>query len=104
MVERTLLVPAVATLFGIVHAAFDSTRGVTLRYRGPVTGEWSSRLSGVARRHPVITGVLVGCTLLGAALGPVLLTEDWSLLRRVFAGGFAGAGIGLLVTATRMLD
>ena len=37
---------------------------------------------GVVRRHPVITSVLVGCTLVGALLGPLLLTSDWSLLRR----------------------
>jgi hypothetical protein len=58
----------------------------------------------VARRHPVITSVLLGCTLLGALLGPLLLTADWSLLRRVVAGAVAGAGTGLLVTATKMYD
>jgi hypothetical protein len=55
------------------------------------------------RRHPVITGTLLGCTLLGAVLGVYLLTEDWSLARRIAGGAVAGAGCGLLITATKML-
>jgi hypothetical protein len=51
----------------------------------------------------VITGVMVSCTLLGAALGVVYLTEDWSLARRIAAGAVGGAGVGLLCTATKMI-
>jgi len=63
-------------------------------------GGWQARL----RRHPVITGVFVACTLAGVLLGPAFLSPEWSLLRRVVAGGVAGAGIGLLITATKMFD
>lgn len=63
-----------------------------------------ARLRSIARRHPVITGVMVSCTLIGAALGLVLLTAEWSAARRLVAGAVAGAGTGLLITATKMLD
>lgn len=54
------------------------------------------------RRHPVLTGTIVGCALVGAVLGFALLSEDWSALRRIGAGAVAGAGAGFLVTATKM--
>ena len=57
-----------------------------------------------ARRHPVISAVLLSCTLLGALCGAWLLTGEWSLARRLAAGAVAGAGAGFLVTATKMLD
>jgi hypothetical protein len=59
---------------------------------------------GTIQRHPVISAILIGCTLLGAALGFALLGDDWSALRRILAGTIAGAGVGLLITATKMLD
>jgi hypothetical protein len=55
------------------------------------------------RRHPVITALMIGCTLAGAVLGALYLSEDWSLLRRVAAGGVAGGGIGLLLTGTKLV-
>jgi hypothetical protein len=58
---------------------------------------------GFVAQHPVITATLVGCTVLGAVLGVVLLTGEWSVPRRLLAGSVAGAGTGLLVTATKML-
>ena len=61
-------------------------------------------LRNIARRHPVITSVMVGCTLIGAALGLALLTDEWSAARRLLAGAVAGAGTGLLITATKMFD
>jgi hypothetical protein len=61
-------------------------------------------LQGTIQRHPVITAILIGCTLLGAALGFALLGEDWSVLDRILAGTIGGAGVGLLVTATKMID
>jgi hypothetical protein len=61
-------------------------------------------LQGTIQRHPVITAILVGCTLLGAALGFALLGDDWSALRRILAGTIGGAGVGLLITATKMID
>lgn len=54
------------------------------------------------RRHPVLCGIFLACTLVGAALGFALLGDDWSALRRIAAGGVAGAGSALLVTATKM--
>ena len=56
-----------------------------------------------ARRHPIITGVLTGFAIAGAILGAVFLTDDWSLARRIAAGGVAGAGCGLLLTAYRII-
>jgi len=56
------------------------------------------------QRHPVITAILVGCTLAGAALGFVLLGDDWSAARRILAGTIGGAGVGLLITATKLID
>ena len=47
-------------------------------------------LGAALRRHPVITGVMLGCTLLGAVLGVLLLTDDWSLARRLAAGAVGG--------------
>lgn len=60
-------------------------------------------MSSALRRHPVITATLVGCALAGAALGFYLLTGDWSPARRIFAGALAGGGVGLLMTATKMI-
>jgi hypothetical protein len=55
------------------------------------------------RRHPVIGVLVVTCTVAGAVLGMLYLPAEWSLLRRLAAGAFSGAGIGLLCTATKML-
>lgn len=60
-------------------------------------------LWGALRRHPVMTSTLLGCTLLGAVLGAYLLTEDWSIARRLVAGALAGAGTGLLMTGTKWI-
>jgi len=60
-------------------------------------------VSNAFRRHPVITATLVGCTIAGAVLGFYLLTGDWSPARRILAGALAGAGTGLLMTATKMI-
>jgi len=59
-------------------------------------------LGSILRRHPVICATLLAATALGAVLGAILLTEDWSLARRIAAGAVAGAGTGFLVTATKM--
>ena len=56
-----------------------------------------------ARRHPVITGILLGFAASGAVLGVAFLSDDWSLARRMAAGGIAGAGCGLLLTAYRII-
>jgi hypothetical protein len=59
-------------------------------------------LGSFARRHPVIAATLVATTALGAVLGAVFLTGEWSLPRRILAGAVAGAGTGFLLTATKM--
>ena len=51
----------------------------------------------------MITATLLGCTLAGAVLGCYLLTDDWSIARRLAAGAIAGAGTGLLMTGTKMI-
>ena len=62
------------------------------------------RLVDAARRHPLLTSVFAVCAVAGAALGVALLDPGWSALRRAVAGGLGGAGVGLLVTATRLFD
>jgi hypothetical protein len=58
---------------------------------------------GLLQRHPVITGVLVGCTLTGIAVGVLVLPPEWALLRRALGGAIGGAGVGLLITAPRII-
>jgi hypothetical protein len=54
------------------------------------------------RRHPVLTGTIMACTLVGAVLGFALLSQDWSALHRIAAGAVAGAGSAFVITATKM--
>jgi hypothetical protein len=63
--------------------------------------EESLSLRNLPRDHPIVTAVLLGCTLLGAILGAVYLSGDWHLARRLAAGAVAGAGTGLLLTFNR---
>ena len=53
--------------------------------------------------HPVISGVIASCTLIGAVLGLFLLTGEWSIARRIAAGVVGGAGVGILITAPRII-
>jgi hypothetical protein len=53
-------------------------------------------------RHRTITGIFVLSIILGAVLGAHQLPEDFSLARRILGGGIGGAGVALLMTATRM--
>jgi hypothetical protein len=55
------------------------------------------------REHPVIAGVMLACTVAGALAGPLWLPESLSLWRRAVGGAISGAGIGLLLTAYRMI-
>ncbi len=66
---------------------------------GPASG-WTA----LFKRHPIIVSTLLVCTLSGAIAGYALLTDDWSPARRMFAGALSGAGVGLLLTATKMFD
>ena len=60
-------------------------------------------LRRIAREHPVITAVMLACTVAGAVLGLALLPETWSIARRLAGGAVSGAGVGFLITATKML-
>ena len=65
-----------------------------------------SLLGGVAdwaRRHPVIVTLLVACIVVGGLLGLYLLPAEWSTARRLAGGLVSGGGVGLLVSATRMV-
>jgi hypothetical protein len=53
--------------------------------------------------HPVIFGVFVACISIGALLGVFLLADDWSLARRIAGGVVGGAGVGILITAPRII-
>ena len=53
--------------------------------------------------HPVITAVMIGCTAGGAVLGLFVLTDDWSVIRRLIGGAIGGAGVAFLLTVTRMM-
>jgi hypothetical protein len=64
--------------------------------------EESLSLRTLLRDHPIVTAVLVGCTVLGAILGGVFLSSDWHLARRLAGGAVAGTGIGLLITFNRL--
>lgn len=57
----------------------------------------------MARRHPVITWLMIACTVGGALAGWVWLSPEWSDLKRLAAGAVAGAGCGLMVAAPRMV-
>jgi hypothetical protein len=56
-----------------------------------------------ARGHPVITAVMLAATVAGVVLGPAWLPESLSLWRRILGGAIGGAGVGLLLTAYRMI-
>jgi hypothetical protein len=53
--------------------------------------------------HPIIFAVFATCTLVGVVMGVFLLTEDWSLARRIAGGAVGGAGVALIITAPRII-
>ena len=53
--------------------------------------------------HPVVTALIVTLAILGAVLGGLYLSPEWSMLRRVAAGALSGAGIGFFIVATRLI-
>lgn len=65
--------------------------------------ERAARGLGALGDHPALVAAVVGCTLVGAVLGVLFLSADWSLARRLVGGLLGGAGVGLLVTTTRMI-
>jgi hypothetical protein len=67
--------------------------------RAVATRGWKT----VITAHPIIFGVIVTCISMGALLGALILTDDWSLARRIAAGVVGGAGVGILITAPRII-
>ena len=63
----------------------------------------ASSISNGVRAHPVISSVMLGCTLIGVGLGYELLSPEWALWRRLLGGAVGGAGVGLTITAARMI-
>jgi len=55
------------------------------------------------REHPWITAFNVMCLCIGLILALKHLPAEWSLARRLTAGALSGIGIGLMITANRML-
>ncbi len=58
---------------------------------------------GVLRSYPIITSVIVGCTLLGMVLGLIYVPEGWTIARKIAGGALSGAGCGLIITAPRII-
>lgn len=62
----------------------------------------SLSLRSLLRDHPIVSAILLTCTVSGAVLGAVYLSADWHLARRLAAGAVAGAGTGLLFTFNKL--
>jgi hypothetical protein len=60
-------------------------------------------VAGVLRRHPVISTILIVCTVAGTVLGEIYFPAEWSHLRRLAAGALSGGGVAFLITAPKML-
>ncbi len=60
-------------------------------------------IAHLVRAHPWITAIMLACTIGGAAAGPFLMDETWTLARQIGAGGFLGAWVGLTITVTKMI-
>ena len=58
---------------------------------------------GFLSDHPIIFAVFATCTSIGVVMGVFLLTEDWSLARRIAGGAVGGAGVALIITAPRII-
>ena len=54
------------------------------------------------RRHPLLVATFVICIALGGALGAWYLPADWPSARRIAGGAFAGAGVAVFLTVTRL--
>jgi len=54
------------------------------------------------REHPVVSAVIVSCTIAGTVAGVLYLPTEWTLLRRAGGGAAGGAGVGFLFTFSKM--
>ena len=62
-----------------------------------------SWLAAIAR-HPVVSAVMIVCTLAGACVGyAFLISAAGSPLEAIVGGAVGGAGVRFLITATRLL-
>jgi hypothetical protein len=59
-------------------------------------------VGALLRRHPYLVATFAVCIALGAVLGASYLPAEWSAARRIAGGVFAGAGIALFLTVTRL--
>lgn len=50
-----------------------------------------------------MVSLALACTAVGIGLGLTLLPGDWSSLHRAVAGAVGGAGVAVLVLATRLI-
>ena len=64
----------------------------------------ADELPSFVRSHPAIVVVMIVTTLAGLAAGLVWLPEEWPAWQRALGGLVSGAGVGFLVTATKMID
>ena len=67
--------------------------------RADTTHGWKAAIS----EHPIILGVVIACASIGMVLGVWVLTDEWSLARRIAAGAVGGTGVGILITAPRII-
>jgi hypothetical protein len=61
------------------------------------------RATMAMQNHPVITAVMVTCTVTGAIAGVSFLSGDWSFARRLAAGTVGGAGVGMCISGIKMI-
>ena len=61
-------------------------------------------LLGRLNRHRVMTALFLIAAIAGALLGAFQLPDDISLARRILGGAISGAGVMLLMTATKMMN
>ncbi len=63
-----------------------------------------ARVFRFAREHPYMVGLLVSCTIGGAAFAVVMPMGEVSLVRRVFGGAVGGFYFGLFPLGYRRLE
>jgi hypothetical protein len=80
-----------------VEGHSDRTEGDDIAQQGSL--RWIQAL----RRHPWIVAFNLMCLAIGLFLALEHLPTGWSLVRRLAAGALSGIGIGLMITANRML-
>jgi hypothetical protein len=54
------------------------------------------------KSHPILTSAFALFIAAGAVIGLLYLPPDWAVLRRLAAGGVAGAGLVLLVAGPKL--